>query len=76
MGATLIVSPHGATGILARTPDVVVVKTPLDALVQLQGRAFRAVILVGSFAENPELATCLAELYPGVRIELAAIDPV
>jgi hypothetical protein len=53
--------------------QAVVVTTPLDAIMQLEGPGrIGTVVLAGSFAMNEELANSLAELYPGLRIECEA----
>jgi hypothetical protein len=47
----------------------IVVGTPLDAITRLERRcSIDAVVLVGSFAANDELAMFLAEYYPSVRL--------
>jgi hypothetical protein len=49
--------------------DAIVVTTPLDAIIRLESRQIRTVVLSGSYARNGELAECLGELYPSIRIE-------
>ena len=47
----------------------IVVTTPLDAIIRLESRQIRTVVLSGAYARNGEFAECLCELYPSVRIE-------
>ena len=53
-----------------RTDDVIVVTTPLDAVVHLERQnRIRTVVLAGSFARNHELAAFLGSFYPAVHVE-------
>jgi len=55
-----------------RRADEVVVGTPLDMIVQLEGRhPIAKVVLAGAFA-NRELASFVLETYPWVGVELPA----
>jgi hypothetical protein len=64
---TLVVSNHGS---LPPRPDEVLVKTPLDMIVQLEGaQPISKVVLAGAFA-NRELASFVLETYPWVGVEL------
>ena len=55
-----------------RRADEVVVGTPLDMIVQLEGKQpIAKVVLAGAFA-NRELASFLLETYPWVGVELPA----
>jgi hypothetical protein len=47
-----------------------VVNTPLEMIAMLQEDRSRieTVVLTGTFAQNPELASFLAESYPALRI--------
>jgi hypothetical protein len=49
--------------------DVVVVGTPLEAIMRLEQRErIRTVVLVGSYATNREFAAFLSEVYPSINI--------
>jgi hypothetical protein len=70
---TLVVSADEQHRSLLRAcarPDTIVVATPLDVIAQLErdDPHIGTVVLVGSLAASPELATFLREFYPGVEI--------
>ncbi len=46
-----------------------VVSTLLEAIMKLEREPIRTVVLTGSFATDPELASSLVELYPSLDIE-------
>ena len=46
-----------------------VVSTLLEAIMRLEREPIRTVVLTGSFASDPELASSLVELYPTLDIE-------
>jgi hypothetical protein len=64
------------TLVVSRTPprrtraDTSVVKTPLDMIRTLQEdrEHISTVVLMGSFASNPDVASFLVEQYPALRI--------
>jgi hypothetical protein len=64
---TLVVSPRKRNLAPKR---YLVVRSPLEMIAMLQEDRSRieTVILSGSFAENPELASFLTECYPALRI--------
>jgi hypothetical protein len=63
----MIMASHIAPTI---TDHAVVVSTPLDAIVRLEGAGrVRTVVLAGTYARDPVLAASLRELYPTVHIE-------
>ena len=68
MQQTLIMSPTTAPA-ADDTQDAYVVSTPLDAIIRLERRHIRTVVLAGAYARNGELAASLHELYPSIRIE-------
>ena len=56
----------------APAEKTVVVATPLDAILQLEGAGrIATVVLAGTYATH-ELATQLSELYPALHIECEA----
>ena len=64
---TLVVSPRKRSLAPKR---YLVVRSPLEMIARLQEDRSRieTVILTGTFAENPELASFLTECYPALRI--------
>lgn len=52
----------------AASDDTVVVTTPLDAIMRLEKRRVRTVVLAGSYATNRELAAFLGEFYPSIMV--------
>jgi len=66
----MIVSAGNQPSVRTAREDAIVVATPLDAIMRLEGRdRIRTVVLAGSYASNRELATFLGEFYPRVRVE-------
>lgn len=47
----------------------IVVTTPLEAIVRLERRQIRTVVLTGAHASNHELAAFLGECYPSIQVE-------
>jgi len=70
MQQTMIVSGGNQPTVRTTREDAIVVATPLDAIMRLEGRdRIRLVVLAGSYATNRELATFIGEFYPMVRVE-------
>lgn len=67
MQQTIIMA--SSAGPTTEDDDAIVVTTPLDAIIRLESRQIRTVVLSGSYARNGELAESLGELYPSIRIE-------
>jgi len=65
---TLVVSPRKRTQPAPK--QYLVVRSPLEMITMLQEDRSRieTVILSGTFAENPEIASFLTECYPALRI--------
>jgi hypothetical protein len=59
----MIISPN------RETADAICVTTPLDAIMRLEKRPIRTIVLAGAYADDTELAEFLGEQYPNVRIE-------
>jgi len=55
-------------GAPAASDDTVIVTTPLDAIMRLEKRPIRTIVLAGSYATNRELAAFLGEFYPSILV--------
>ena len=66
----MIVGSPDAQQRIGETRNAIIVSTPLDAIVRLEGtQPIMTVVLRGSFASDRAFIAFLAESYPGVRIE-------
>ncbi len=60
----MIISPRRET-----VDNTICVTTPLDAIMRLEKRPIRTVVLAGHYAYDSALAAFIGEQYPNVKIE-------
>lgn len=69
MQQTLILSSTAARSVTHA--NMIVVGTPLDAIMQLEGGgSISTVILAGSYANNDAMRSAINELYPAIHVAL------